>query len=487
MSEMTEQQKKDDFRKMLIESKSTAESYVVLSIYKATELEGDAQLEPHDFHQPEWKFYYSLAKSLIKDKKYNIDDIVLGLRVSENEQLEKMYEEYGGWDTIQKGLSFVKEDNFEGYVRDLNKANALIKLHDLGFPIMDKFEAYKVSSIESIQQKLEEVMATVFANVDSSEKVEDMSKGLWDVVEEADKGENRGFPYHSPLLNEYVNGQKLGNLTMLSGGSGLGKTFVATAQILPNMIEYNENLLILANEEDSNKWKREIITWAVNNVIDGGDFEKSRFNFGEFTAEELGMLKKGVEWLEARMEEGTIRFINFTSFNMDKAIKIIKREATVNEVKYFILDTLKLDSDAINENVQAWLSLQQSAVKLYDLVKPSNKELHVFLTYQLGKSSLVNRFLHQGSLGMSKNVVDVVSTLLLFRKATESEKKGGKQEVKVKNKDGKIVYMDVDKEYFIFFLGKNRMGATHRQLVFEVNIGKNTIKDYGTCVIEQDF
>ncbi|MED3976118.1 hypothetical protein P4639_22230 [Priestia megaterium] len=487
MSEMTEQQKKDDFRKMLIESKSTAESYVVLSIYKATELEGDAQLEPHDFHQPEWKFYFSLAKSLIKDKKYNIDDIVLGLRVSENEQLEKMYEEYGGWDTIQKGLSFVKEDNFEGYVRDLNKANALIKLHDLGFPIMDKFEAYKVSSIEAIQQKLEEVMATVFADVDVSEKVEDMSKGLWSVVEDAHAGKNRGFPYHSALLNEYVNGQALGNLTMLSANSGMGKTFTATAQILPNMIEYNENLLILANEEDISKWKREIITWAVNNVIEGGDFEKNRFNFGEFTSEELKMLKEGVDWLEERMEEGTIRFINFTSFNMDKAVKIIKKESTVNDVKYFILDTLKLDSDAINENVQAWLSLQQSAVKLYDLVKPSNKNLHVFVTYQLGKSAMMSRYLSQNSLGMSKSVTDVVSTLILMRKALESEKKDGKNELKVKTKEGKIVHLDKEKEYFIIFLGKNRMGSTHRQLVFEVDMARNIFTDVGTCVIEQDI
>ncbi|MGR5954349.1 hypothetical protein ACT7DP_30795 [Bacillus paranthracis] len=107
------------------------------------------------------------------------------------------------------------------------------------------------------------------------------------------------------------------------------------------------------------------------------------------------MLKKGVDWLDEKMEEGTIRFINFNSFSMKKAIKMIKKEATLNKVKYFILDTLKMDSDEVNENAQAWLQLQQNMVKLYDVIKPSNKNVHVWVTYQLGKSAMLTRYLSQ--------------------------------------------------------------------------------------------
>jgi replicative DNA helicase len=343
-----------------------------------------------------------------------------------------------------------------------------------------------MQTVESLQQKLEETLASVFADVDIVEKVEDMSKGLWDVVTDAHEGKMRGFPYQSALLNEYVNGQALGNLTMLSANSGMGKTFLALAQILPNMIEFGESLMILANEEDIVKWKREIITWSVNNMTDGS-FEKQRFNQGNFTQDELDTLKAGVDWLDEMMEEGKIRFINFNSFSMKKAIKMIKKESTFNDVKYFILDTLKLDSDAINENVQAWLQLQVNMVHLYDLIKPSNRNLHVFVTYQLGKSAMLTRYLSQNSLGMSKNVVDTVSTLMLVRRALESEKAGGKNEVTVKTTDGKEIKMEKGKEYFIMFLGKNRMGATHRQLVFEIDMGRNIVKDYGTCLIEQDI
>lgn len=480
------QKQKSDFRKMLIETKKTAEMYVVLSIYKSSELYHDSDLKVEDFDNIEWKYFYSIAKRLIDDGKKVIDDIVVGLKVSENEQLEKMYNEYGGWDTISQGMSFVKEENFEAYVREVKRNNALIRLHDIGFPVMDKYDTYKVESIESIQQKLEESLATIFADSDVSEKIEDMSKGLWQTVMDAHEGKMRGFPYSSALLNEFVNGQALGNITMVSANSGIGKTALTLMQILPNMIEYNESLLILANEESISKWKREIITWAVNNVI-GGDFQKNRFNFGQFTQEELTLLKAGVDWLEEKMEEGTIRFINFNSFSMAKAIKIIKKETTLNNVKYFVLDTLKLDSDALSENTQAWLQLQLGMVKLYDLIKASNKNVHLWVTYQLGKSAMLSRYLSQASLGVSRNVVDVVSTLLLARKALESEKDGGKNEVEVKSKDGKTIKMAKDKEYFIIFLGKNRMGPTHRQLVFEVDLGKNQMIDFGTCLIEQDI
>ncbi|MEH7209969.1 hypothetical protein V7094_27785 [Priestia megaterium] len=481
-----EQQARNDFRDMLKKTKNTAESYVALSIYKNTELYFDTNLTTDDFHDPIWKIYFAIAEKLIKQEKKVLDDIVVGLCVSENEALQKLYDEAGGYQTIANGMSFVQAENFDSYLRDIKKFNALMKLHDLGFPIMEKFEGYKVMTVDKIQNILEGVLDSVFADVEVEEKVEDLRTGLWDTVLDAHAGAMRGFPYHSPMFTEAVNGMALGNLTVLSANSGMGKTFLTLAQILPNMIEFDEKLMILANEEDSVKWKKEIITWAVNNVI-GGEFQKNRFNQGEFSNDELTLLRKGVDWLEEQMSEGNITFINFNSFSMSKAIKTIKKQSSVKGIKYFVLDTLKMDSDGINENAQAWLQLQQGMVRLYDLIKPSNRNLHVWVTYQLGKSAMMTRYLSQNSLGVSKNIVDVVSTLCLVRRALDSEKEGGKNEVEVKTKDGRKVKMKADKEYFIMFLGKNRAGSTSRQLVFEIDMGRNIVKDLGTCNIPQDI
>ncbi len=488
ISTLSEEQKaKAEFRQMLVKTKNASESLVVLSVYKNVEMYHDNKMTVDDFHDNTWKFYFAIAEKAIKEGKKVLDDIVMGLIVSENEQLQKMYDDNNGWSTISNGVDFVQLENFHSYFSDIKKFNALIRLHDFGYPIMEKFEAYKVMSADAIQQALEGVLSSVFADVDVEEKVEDLSKGLWQTVMDAHAGKMRGFPYHSALLNETVNGMALGNITMLSANSGMGKTFLTLAEIMPNMIEFNEKLLIMANEEASSKWKKEIITWAVNNVIEGGDFQKKRFNQGEFTKEELAILKKGVDWLEEKMNEGIIQFVNFGSFSMKKAIKLIKKHNAIHDIKYFVLDTLKMDSDEVNENSQAWLQLQQNMVKLQDVIKESALNVHCWVTYQLGKSAMLSRYLSQNSLGVSKNVVDVVSTLMLVRKALESEKEGGKNEVSVKTVDGKQVKMNKDKEYFIVFLGKNRMGETHRQLVLEVDMGRNIVKDYGTCLIEQDI
>ncbi|MCP1324319.1 MULTISPECIES: hypothetical protein [Bacillus] len=483
---MSTTEQRNEFRDMLKKTKNTAESYIVLSIYKNPELYFDSNLSAEDFHENEWKMYFAVAEKLIKQEKKVLDDIVVGLYVSENELLQKMYDECGGYQTIANGITFVKEENFPSYLTDIKKTNALIKLHDLGFPIMEKFEYYKMMSVDKIQEALEGVLATIFADVEVDEKVEDLSDNLWKVVEDAHEGKMRGFPYASSMLTDAVNGMALGNITMLSANSGIGKTFLTLAQILPNMIEFQEKLLILANEEDSVKWKREIIVWAINNMTNG-DFQKSRFNRGDFSKEEMATLKAGVDWLDDKMKEGLINFVNFNSFNMNKTIKTIKKHSAIHDVKYYVLDTLKLDSDVTNENVQAWLQLQQNMVKLHDVVKPSALNRHVFVTYQLGKSAMLTRHLNQNSLGVSKNVVDTVATLMLVRRALDSEKDGQKNEVAIKNNNGAIVKMSPDKEYFIIFLGKNRNGETSRQIVLEVDIGRNTFKDIGFCNIPQDI
>jgi len=479
---------KDSFREELIKSKNVAESYVVLSIYKNPDLFFDANLEVNDFHTPEWKFFYALARKLIKDeKKKVIDDIVLGLCVSGNKELETRYEMFGGWQTIANGMTFVQEENFDSYLADIKKYNALIRLHDMGFNIKDKFDQFKKMDAEEIQNVLEGALSSVFADIDEGDKVEDLKDGLWETVIDAHNGVSKGFPYASKLLNDLCNGMVLGNLTIVAANSGVGKTFFTLTQLLPNVIEFGEPILLMVNEEEKSKWQRELITWVINNVLDG-DFQKTRFYQGEFNSSEMELLKKAVDWLNEKVADGLIRFVNFTTFSMNKAIKVIKKYSSLYNIKYFVLDTLKLDNDDLtqNNNSQAWLQLQQNIVRLYNVIKASNKNLHIWATYQLAKGSVLNRFLTQNNLGMAKNVVDVASTLILLRRAFDSEKEGGRNELSIKTDKG-YTKMKQEKEYFVVFVDKNRQGGTHYQIVMEADIGRNIIKDFGTTRVPQEI
>lgn len=486
---MEEKDNKVEILSLVKERKKTNESYVVLAMYKNIDLYLDSNLTLDSFDVPVWKFYFGeLAKAVSKDIKV-IDDVSLSIIISEGGQdTSSKYEKFGGWNTIEQGKDLVVEENFESYLKELQKLNAILKLMKSGlmnFQNVQQLEGVLNTSVDKIQETIEKRVANCFEAIASNEKVEDLKDNLWQIVEDANEEKYRGFPYKSALWNEYTNGMSLGNITMLSANSGVGKTFMAIAQIFPTFIELNEKLTILANEEDSSKWKQAIIVWVANNVFDG-NFDKKRFQKGRFTKEEMTLLKKATDWLSEKMKSKQIEFIAFSSFTMKKSIKIIRKQAITKGVKYFILDTLKSDADA-KETEQVWQQLQNNMVKLYDAIKTSTLNRHVFVTYQLGKSAVNKRYLDQSNLGVSKNVVDVVSTLLLSRRALDVEKGDGGLAVKEIDNDAITKYMNKDKDYFITFLGKNRMGSTIFQLVQEVDMARNIVKDFGVCKIEADF
>jgi replicative DNA helicase len=161
-------------------------------------------------------------------------------------------------------------------------------------------------------------------------------------------------------------------------------------------------------------------------------------------------------------------------------------------VKYFILDTFKAGYDAKDEAI--WLSMMNDMRKLYDTIKPSVKNVHLWCTLQLSKGTIRQRYLTQDNIGMSKNTVDVASTLLLIRRIRDDEYSGEKNELdvyKLEGKNGKTkipVKLNKEKHYMIIFIDKNREGeAQDFQIVVEIDLGKNTYKEVGICRVPQDF
>lgn len=485
-----------DFGKKILGMKKVKESYVVLSLYKDIDLMIQSGLKVDAFGTKVWKFYFSLLERAVRKGIRKADSVVIGALVDEiGGDTKAKYDEFGGFDTIEDGIEMVQVENLDGYVLELSKTNVIINLVKAGFPIntVQELDSLMAMEVSAIQTAFELKVANCFSGLDSGEKVEDLSDGLWDMVEEANKGIFKGYPYASKLLNHYTNGMSLGNITMLSANSGVGKTFITVGEVLPSFIQNElgkKKLTIMANEEDSRKWKQAIVVWVANNVFKG-EFEKQRFNTGGFTKDELTLLKQSVEWLNNAMEKGQIEFVGFNNFSMAKAIAIIKKQAKTKGTEYFILDTLKMDSTS-RESEQVWLQLQSNMVHLYDAIKSQTNNVHVFVTYQLGKSAMQRAYLDQSALGVSRNVVDVVSTLLIARKAFDSEKRvagtneGGLQ-VREHGMEGVIKYMDSEKDYFIIFPAKNRFGTTNEQMVFEVDMALNVIKDFGYVRIQQDF
>lgn len=485
-----------DFIDNLKRNRQRAEGFYVASVCNDLDLLEEYKLELSHFDKSSpWAFYFSLVTTMIGRKYEAIDHLSMDSFVDEflSEKAKGNYQRFGGYETIEIMSEVVDERNIEEYYENVLRYSAIIKISNCGLDIEKHWSKLKDLNYEQVSDYFETMISDVFTDISmGSDKVVDIKSGMWDMVLEADKGANRGLPVYSKLLDSMTNGQILGNITLLAGGSGQGKSFLTIALTLPKMIEHKEPVVIMANEEELKRWQMQVLIWVAHNVIareEGNkhlEILKNRFLKGKFTPDIWEILEKAQTWIDKHVADGLINFINFTSFTMDKVIGIVKRYTARFDIKYFILDTLKLDNDvgSSNDGNNSWLLLQQNMVKLFNVIKASNRNAHIWVTYQLSKEP--RRFLSQNALGISKNVADVVSTLILIRNLFEGEK-DPKTGLKVRDAKGAIKTLDPDKEYMVLFLDKNRAGSTAQQIILETDKDRNIIRDVGFTVIAEDF
>ena len=126
-----------------------------------------------------------------------------------------------------------------------------------------------------------------------------------------------------------------------------------------------------------------------------------------------------------------------------------------------------------------------------DTIKEASKDVHILITFQLAKGSARQRYYTQDNTGISKNMIDVVSTTMMIRDLFDDEKSGGKNPLKVFRLEGKSkipVQLNADKHYQIIFIVKNREGSANQfQVVVEHDMSRNMMKEVGITCVTQDF
>ena len=492
---MTEPNK--DIKATIHSLKDFAELKFVGALYNEVGLIHDYKVPDSIIKNQAWKFMYALLRSLVKQKQIEVvEQVEIDMFLEElGSRATALYEGFGGWNTILKLKTLGVTENIESSYLDMNRFTVLQRMIELNYPVEENWDTYKTTSIEQLEEIANSQALNIFEDINvGDDKVVDLKKGIKNTLANARKGVTRGLPLYSKMLNGLVNGLALGNITMIAANSGVGKTFLTLSLIIPTIIKEKEPILILVNEEGEDKWHQELLTWVVNNVITagvdpkyaqylGGSFVKSSFHKGVFTQEDDELLDLAEEWIQENIPDDMLHFVEFETYAAHKAIKKIRHYATSKGVKYFIIDTMKLDNDLSSGKVsdQFWLQLQQNMVKIYNAVKKAGLNVHLWVTYQLNKSQRT-KFLDQTSLGMAKNVADVVSTLLLVRNVTENEK-----ESLVVEANGVRQELDPTREYMVIFLDKNRRGSTALQTVIETDKGRNIIRDIGFTKISQEF
>lgn len=479
--------------KKINEFKLIAEANAVSSIYKNPDLIRETSLKLDDITNNAWRVYYSIANDLINvEQKNTLDELTISMYLSKHSKLSAKYDEYGGFDKIESAIEFIKEENFDSYVSEIKKWNAVMKLAKIGFPVGDKLSKYVDAQADDIYNELEALLNHTFINVETQVKTFNACDGLFDLIDKLNSGSQVGMPLkNADILNREIGGVNFnGNIYGLGANSGVGKSTTAINYLMPSVLENNEKMVIMINEEDQDKVRRELLIWVANNIYKA-NIHKYVLRDGHFSPEVLENLKKAAKFLEDLKDRRNITIVPFEKYTVKAAIKVIKKYSSMG-VRLFVLDTLKESSDS--RNVETWKSMERDMVDLYDVIKPSAKNVALFVTYQLGKASVKLRYYTNNEIGQAKNIIDVFSVNLMMRRPFDDEFPGGSHEIKAykiagKNGKTKIPYqLDPDKHYMITFITKNRFGDTDPfQIISEYDLSMNINKDVAICNIPQDF
>lgn len=487
------QEEKLKCAKQVKEYKVACEANIVSIFYKKPELMYDYQLKLEDFSENTWRVYWQIAYDIIvKEKKSVLDDITVGLYLEKHSKLKQKYDEYGGYDTIDKATEYIKTSNISGYVNELKKWETVIRMIASGFPVTDRIKEFVDMSLDEIYKEYDALLNHIFINAEEDVMSYSLSDGIYDLIEQLNEGIAVGLPYDNmPTLTKETGGQLPGNITLVGGLSNMGKTTLTRTMLIPSAVKYGERLVILVNEEGKAKWQRELIVWVANNIYKT-DLQKFVVRDGKFSDEVKELLYKCADWIAEKSENNMLTIIPFSRYETQKAIRVIKKYASLG-VKYFILDTYKADAGSRSDRM--WLDMQQNMVDIYDTVKAEGgKNVHITITFQLAKSSARQRFYSQDNIGMAKSIIDPASTCLMLRDVFEDEYTSERNELKVYRLDGKNnkskipVKLDHDKHYQLIFIVKNREGAANNiQIVCEHDMSRNLLKEVGFTSVPVDF
>lgn len=483
-----------DTAKKIVEFKVAAEANVVSILYKEPDRLYEANLSLEDFSENVWRVYFQIACDIILLEKKNVlDDITIALYLEKHEKLKAVYDEYGGYDMIQNAITYIKVENFDGYVAELKKWKAVIELCKKGFPVKDRLSDYVDMTEEEIYNEHEAYLNHIFASTSFEVKSYNVFDGMHDFIDEINNSVDVGMPfYHADILTSEIGGFNLnGHIYGLGASSGVGKSSMAFNWIVGSAIEKGEKVVMIINEEDERKMRRELLVWVANNIFKE-ELQKRVLRDGNFNEETLSLLKKCAEWIEDKKDKHILTVIPLERYSVDIAIKIIKKYASAFGCKVFILDTLKESFDAKTDEI--YKSMMRDMVKLYDTVKPSAKNVGLFVTYQLGKGSLKMRYLTNNEIGQAKSIVDVMSVNLEMRRPYEDEYEGGSKELDCYRFDGKKdktrlpFKLKKEDHPMITFITKNRFGVTGAsQIISYCNLSTNVCEDIGFCNVPQDF
>lgn len=468
----------------------------------------DDKISRKTFLNPHWGFYFGLGRYMAENQVAIYDDIATAKYVNEL-NLSETYEEYGGFDTVAEVMDEVedKKDNLDAYYADVKKYRLLIELGKLfGEAVLQPNGKYDYRKMNKEQLYTYWNDKVISLGLDGDAKYDEyyLLENLEQSIEEWDTNPAIGMPfYKSPKFTKICTGWDFGHVYMYGGFGGSGKTSFVLNKLILSCIAKKEKLLVVANEQSIEEFKKMLIISAMSNVKNN-TIPRQRINEGNFTDEEKEKFKKAIAWLKEISGEGQEKLITFVfmeNYVMEDVKKLVRYYAN-RGIRRVLIDTGKpSEGDA---SMARWERFTEDMKEIYKLARPTSLNLSVWVNVQLADAAIANRYLSEHALGDSKKIKNEVSCLFMGRVIKSDEYANEKNALIVTNwkhdpsnafanETGyykETVKLEKNKVYYVLFTVKNRRGQdakTGQQvLVFEVDFNSNSWKEVGWTTIFDD-
>lgn len=518
-----------------MEERALTESLILSCIYQDLTLVTDTNLKVNDFSTGRTSFYYELAVELNKNIK-TLDELSVMSYVSSN-GLKELYENYGGYQSIINLVKLASTRNFESYVDNLKKYLLIENLKE-----KRNFDVYKevfydgvktvpadmlpymsASEFHNFIQLLFEDVEVQIDNKDivyeelyySEKEIDERLKGETNdtahfdltLSYEDEKGEHR-YQQSFKMLDDALGGiQRKNGVHVIAATSGGFKTTTTLNIAMGLVTTSNEKVLICSNEQQVTYYRDLMLSMISHTVLKCFSLTRKKISRCKFdTQEEIDAYKKANKIVK-NMFGDNLKFVSLPSFNKDQLGRIVKKEKLKNGVTYFIFDTMKFEGgDAKSSSSNIAIELVETSRHLDKIGTQYN--CGIILPMQLLVSQDKVSFLTSGSLANSKQVKEVANSVLLMRRIRNIEWKKddkyfldpyvwrmdeiskryvkkklriidsmGNEKDRAKRYDRDVI--DINNQYVLLRIDKNRSGEDNVLIILEVNGNTGIVKEKG--------
>lgn len=432
------------------------------------------------------QFYFNLGKALYDAGFRKFDNITVYGFLQNKPNIKETFEDYGGYREVENLKQLVNVENVDAYFDKIAKLNTLEALCELTFNSFEDVSKFDKMSSQQVYDYFEYKLNDI--SIASTHDVEEESLVIDDkFIEECNTGDAVGISYakNCPIMNYLTLGVPLGEMFMIAGHSGVGKSsFVFENMVLP-MAEEGVKVAIVSNEMRSKDYKIMLLSHILTKELNYWGLTRKQIKMGHFTNEQREMLNKAKKISQEKYS--SLGFIKLFDNDIGKVLKYIKKKSK-RGYQIFVWDTMKSD-DSLDEKM--FLQLLINSRKVFQLASKEN--IAIIPTYQLALYTVNQRYLDASCLANGKQIKEVFSEMIYMRQLWQDEYTGEKYDCKAyqlqKNEDGKytkvkrMIELDKDKKYIVAFLDKTRNDEDKQQVLYEVNGRFNSWKEIGYCNI----